>query len=148
MTTDQWVQIFDTVAVVGATILGPIIAVRLSQPKPKSEATSPKNFPRPPRLLMSPWFLPGLVVCVNIFGLYRNMHSAAVTPRLVLSISLETATTALALTLAFLLNISRLLGKMIDSHGRLSDSVGSLIGVVKDVAQATMDNPRDEIPLP
>ena len=79
------------------------------------------------------------------------MHAVSVTPQLVLSISMETASTALALTMAFLMNLLHLVGKMIDSHGKLTDShgkltdnVGSLIGVVRDVARGSIDTREDD----
>jgi hypothetical protein len=77
MTNDHWIQvaigITNAIAVLAAGILTPVVASRINQPKPKLETAKPANKIRFIRIVNSTWFALGVLLLINIFGLYLDM---------------------------------------------------------------------------
>src|ERR1039458_4630182 len=112
MTADHWIQIaiglMNFSAAVTAAVVPLVIASRQNHPMQKQETAKPRSTAvRIPMLLLAPWFLPGILVVADIFGLHLDLRYP-LTPHRVLLIAFHAAAIGFALSTAMTLIIVQL----------------------------------------
>lgn len=144
MPSANWLTVVNIIAppitTLAAAVIGPIVAVRVNQPKTKPEPKNPKNLiqisgGRLVRTSISSWLpLSGIFISI-CFLPYDITHAKPLTAEWVFIISVTVSGIFCNLVLMSVAALSRVTGKIIDlDHGRdgTTDRMLSIEGVLID----------------